>query len=165
MTRARSAWVPGSRSPWRRRRRRWPSVRLIAGGVLALAALPQMGDYALSLRPMQGDCRVLQVIDGDTVVLDCPGEGSFRARLLGFDAPEVFSPACASEALRGALATQRLRALVWTGDEITVGLRGHDRFGRRLVDMVIDGESVANKMIVAGLARRYGGAAREGWCA
>jgi len=147
------------------RRRRWPGVRLIAGGVLALAALPQMGDYAMSLRPMQGDCRVLQVIDGDTVLLDCAGEGSFRARLLGFDTPEVFSPACAGEALKGALATQKLRALVWSAEEIAVGLRGTDRYGRRLVDMVLDGESVANAMIAAGLARPYAGAARQGWCA
>jgi endonuclease YncB( thermonuclease family) len=139
-------------------------VRLIAGGILALAALPQAGDWVASLRPMQGDCRVLQVIDGDTVMLDCAGEGAFRARLLGYDAPEVFSPSCASEALRGALATQKLRALVWGAETITVGLRGHDRYGRQLVDMVIDGESVSNMMIAAGLARPYAGAARQGWC-
>ncbi len=83
----------------------------------------------MSLRPVAG-CRVTQVIDGDTVALACPGEDAGRVRLTGFDTPEVFSPQCASEALAGALATQKLRSLVWTGGEIGAIFRGYDRYGR-----------------------------------
>ena len=165
--RARAAGAPPRRAPRRarhRRRRSWAGRLKLAGlGVVALVALPQLGDYAMSLRPVVG-CRVTQVIDGDTVALGCPGEPAGRVRLLGFDTPEVFSPGCASEALAGALATQKLRGLVWTGGEIEAIFRGHDRYGRRLAELSIDGTSVAQSMIASGHARPYGGAARGGWC-
>ena len=39
-------------------------------------------------------CRVTYVVDGDTVHLACPETGEVKARLLGFDTPEVYSPGC-----------------------------------------------------------------------
>lgn len=163
---ARPARRRATRSSRRARRRRWSwagRLKALAFGALALAALPQAGDYAMSLRPVAG-CRVTQVIDGDTVALACPGEAPGRVRLLGFDTPEVFSPGCAAEALAGALATQKLRSLVWTGGRIEAIFRGHDRYGRRLAELQIDGTGVAQTMIASGHARPYDGAARDGWC-
>jgi len=147
----------GGRARWVRR------LRLAGLGVAALVALPQVGDYLMSLRTVEG-CRVTQVIDGDTVRLACPDGEAGRVRLIGFDTPEIFSPQCAREALAGALATQKLRSIVWGADEIGVIFRGHDRYGRRLAEMSVDGESVAALMTTTGHARPYGGRARASWC-
>ena len=167
MTRAKAAPARRRRAPARRRRRfGWPrrgAIHWTALGIAAVLAAPQIGDYAMSLRPVAG-CRVTQVIDGDTVQLVCPGTETARARLYGFDAPEVFSPQCASEAFAGMLATQKLRSLVWGADEIEALYRGYDRYGRRLAELSVDGTSVAQLMVASGHARPYGGERREGWC-
>src|SRR5690606_10752076 len=91
---------PASRSTVRRRARgrRWRvprALRWLAIGVGALALLPPMSDFLLGLRPVVSGCRVVHVVDGDTVDFSCPGEGVIRARITGFDAPELYSPQCA----------------------------------------------------------------------
>src|SRR4051812_44090057 len=66
------------------------------------------------------------VVDGDTLWLK-----RTKIRLERIDAPEVSHPACAAEAARGALAGQRLLALLnaggWKAEE-----HGRDIYGRRL---------------------------------
>jgi endonuclease YncB( thermonuclease family) len=110
------------------------------------------------------DCRVLRVVDGDTVELDCAGEGFLRARLLGFDTPEVFSPGCASELALGNAATRALERRIAASAEMRVELRGSDHHGRRLARLALDGEDVARPMIADGLARPYHGGRRRSWC-
>jgi endonuclease YncB( thermonuclease family) len=50
---------------------------------------------------------LVRVIDGDTIDLD-----GHRVRLVGFNAPETWTPACAAEAKAGNRAKARLRDLV-----------------------------------------------------
>jgi hypothetical protein len=77
--------------------------KLAVMGLLALGGLPQVADAISGWRtaPTEG-CRVVSVIDGDTVSMWCPGTGAERARLTGFDAPELFSPQCPAEAAKAA---------------------------------------------------------------
>ncbi|MFN3938545.1 MAG: thermonuclease family protein [Gemmobacter sp.] len=147
-------------------------LRLVMGiAALALAAvsLPQFADVARSISrpvPEQGSgCRVLSVIDGDTVTLWCPGTGAQRARLTGFDTPEVFSPGCTAEWRRGVQAAWALRRMLWAADEVRVVRGGTDRYGRTLAAVFLDGEPVARRMIAEGHARPYSGGPRAGWCA
>jgi hypothetical protein len=98
------------------------------------------------------------VIDGDTFVM-----GGQKIRIIGIDAPETHPPRCADEARLGAVATQKLRELLGSG---TVTLSGddRDRYGRELRNVQVRGRDVAEMMIGAGLARRYAGGPRQGWC-
>lgn len=170
----------------RPRRRRggspWATVGLVA--LLALAAvggrqgylpldvgelLPTLGAgqpirAAIAVSRGRADCRLARMIDGDTVDLDCPGEGFLRTRLLGFDTPEVSSPGCASELSLGNAATRALRRRISASAEMRVDFSGSDHYGRRLARLSLDGQDVAQPMIVDGLARPYHGGVRRSWC-
>ena len=120
-------------------------------------------NIAFGAKGVEG-CRVLRVIDGDTVTLCCPEIGVERARLTGFDAPELSSPQCASEYAQAVAATWYLRRLLAGGQVLTVQHGQMDRYARRLATLSIDGVPVARSMIAAGHGRPYGGAQRRGWC-
>ncbi len=119
---------------------------------------------AINVRAERTDCQVARVIDGDTIDLDCAGEGLVRTRLMGFDTPEVFSPKCDAELALGNAATQALQHRVDGSREVLVAFRGTDRYGRRLARLSLDGTDVAQPLIAAGLARPYEGGRRDGWC-
>jgi micrococcal nuclease len=112
----------------------------------------------------EGDCRIVAVIDGDTVTMACADLGVFRARLLGLDTPEKYSPRCAAELVAAEEATWALRGLLLQAGKVAVTLDGVDRYGRRLARLEVDGEDVATRMIRDGHARRYGGGLRGTWC-
>lgn len=100
----------------------------------------------------------LVIVDGDTITLE--GE---RIRLMGFDAPETYRAQCASEFERGQAAKKRLTELL-AGRALDVRRCCHDRYGRTLAHVLVDGRDVAEVMIGEGLARSYNGGRRNGWC-
>ena len=105
------------------RRLAWSTGRTAAVLALAFAAV-KASDLAMGFRPAHADCRVLQVVDGDTLDLHCPGQGFVRARLTGFDTPELFSPGCASEAAAALAAQFHLRRTLWGAERFEVRLAG-----------------------------------------
>jgi micrococcal nuclease len=106
-----------------------------------------------------GASRLNCVVDGDTIRM-----GGVKIRLADIDAPEVFSPKCASEAARGRRATQRLLELMNAGPfQLVSGSRDEDRYGRKLRTVERGGRSVGATLVAEGLARRWDGA-RRGWC-
>jgi micrococcal nuclease len=100
----------------------------------------------------------IYVIDGDTFSM-----GGQRIRVAGIDAPETHPPLCMEEARLGLAATQKLRELLGSGT-VTVSGAGHDQYGRELRSVQAGGQDVGVAMISAGLARRYDGKKRQGWC-
>ena len=130
-----------------------------------VVAVPPVADLVLGLRPKVDGCRVLHVVDGDTVDFRCPGDGLVRARLTGFDTPELYEPRCSSEALAALAAQGYLRWTLARADRLQVVLGGTDRYDRRLVEVFVDGDRLADRMVASGPARAYGGGARAGWCA
>lgn len=147
----------------RRRRPFWPKWVFFA--VIAVIVLPGLADIANGFVKPGNGCRVVQVIDGDTVGLYCPERGTQRARLTGYDTPEIFSPKCPSEWLRGMAAFYYLRWQIWTAWKIAPVITGRDRYDRLLVKLWLDGENIAARMIAAEYARAYAGGQRAGWCA
>ncbi len=136
-----------------------------AGGLLLLPLAADAVNAAL--RPVRGEggaCRVLSVIDGDTVSLWCAGDAPERARLTGFDTPEMYSPDCLPEYVAAQKAAWALRGMIFKAGEIRVTPLGRDRYERRLIGMEIDGVPVRDRMINAGHARPYDGGRRAGWC-
>jgi micrococcal nuclease len=142
------------------------AVVVVAGALLF--AVPVVTDAVVAVaKPLQsadGPCRVLRVVDGDTVTIWCATTGTERARLMGFDAPELFSPGCAAELLAAQQAKWALRGMILRADRLRMSRGGVDRYRRRLVTMWVDGQPLATRMVQARYARDYGGGERHGWC-
>ena len=117
---------------------------------------PTTGTFTLCAGARRRDC----VVDGDTIWVD-----GIKIRLEDIDAPEVFSPKCASELARGNRATERLLALINQGpfDLVRTGTRDRDRYGRKLRTLTRAGHSLGATLIAEGLARPWDGA-RHPWC-
>jgi len=134
-----------------------------AGGIaLLLAALALVDRAGLLGRPQRSDrqrydgktFRVVHVVDGDTLDIDCP-DGSrpkTRVRLLGVDTPETVKPDAPVQHF-GPEATTFVRRQV-LGKLVTIALpepRTRDRYGR-LVGYVIlpDGRNLSELIIAEG---------------
>ena len=98
------------------------------------------------------------VVDGDTI-----RTGDRRIRLVDLDAPERGDGAkCARERRLGELAAGALSGLL-TGGRVSYTIEGKDRYERGLWRLSVNGEPVADRMIAAGHAVRYGDG-RPDWC-
>jgi endonuclease YncB( thermonuclease family) len=103
---------------------------------------------------------LIYVIDGDTI--DAKGD---RFRLVGFDTPETYRPQCDYELALGRAATSRLRNLLEDAQRVDlVVLPGRDRYDRGLARLIVQQVDVADTLVSEGLARRYNGGKRSGWC-
>lgn len=99
------------------------------------------------------------VTDGDTIHVEGEINGT---RLVGYNAPEVFSPRCTFEKELGDRATDRLKELVAAGPvELTrvscacePGTEGTDRcnYGRSCAVLYAGGRNVSNILVGEGLA-------------
>jgi endonuclease YncB( thermonuclease family) len=105
------------------------------------------------------------VIDGDTFKL-----GQRKIRIIGIDTPEVDAQ-CPAEAAKAEASTAELQRLLNQGPFRMTGRIGDqkDRYGRDLRALTRirpDGteQSIAEDMRASGLARRYLGGFRGGWC-
>lgn len=106
------------------------------------------------------------VTDGDTIKL-----GTRKIRIVGIDAPEM-EGRCTYERVLAEQASERMRSWVNAGPFEMVGRVDEptDRYGRdlRTLRRQLPGgagtEYAAEVMREAGLARRYSGGWRDGWC-
>ena len=91
--------------------------------------------------------RVVSVHDGDTVrVLDAANV-QHKVRLQGIDAPEIGQPF-------GTKSRDHLAALA-KGKMVTVHEHGHDKYGRTLGRIEIEGEDVNQTMVADGMAWHF----------
>lgn len=140
-------------------------IGLLVGGLVLVPTIADLINAAM--KPVvsdQGDCRIIRVVDGDTVSLICPVDGMVSARILGFDTPEKYAPRCLAEFMAAERASWALRTMIQKADRITLAHDGTDQYGRVLVRMELDGVDVARSMIRAGHARQYSGGLRGTWC-
>lgn len=106
------------------------------------------------------------VVDGDTFRL-----GDRSVRIIGIDTPETHPARCPEEAQLGEAATLKLKELLNQGpfEMVAPIYRDHDMYGRDLrVIRRLRGEggyqSIGDDMRKSGLARRYMGGFKVGWC-
>ena len=101
------------------------------------------------------------VVDGDTLKL-----GKRKIRIIGIDAPETHPARCADEARLGEQATARLQELLNQGPfQMVAPVYGkQDRYGRDLRSIRRGAQSIADDMRESGLAHRYLGGFKQGWC-
>lgn len=115
--------------------------------------------------------KVNRVIDGDTVeiavgFLPDPLPPKLSIRVLGIDTPEKAPRAkCEAEATKAKEASAFTRDAVRNAREIDVQMTEWDKYGGRVLGHVIlDGQSLSDMLIRAGLARPYHGEAKSSWC-
>jgi len=114
--------------------------------------------------------QVVGIKDGDTLAVVLPALPAtlnpIGVRLRGVDTPEGGGRAkCASERALAARATKFTRQAVTAAASIEFGDPSWDKYGGRIdADVWIDGKRLADQLIAVGLARRYDGGKRAGWC-
>jgi micrococcal nuclease len=91
--------------------------------------------------------RVVTVHDGDTVWCLDDDKVRHKVRLFGIDAPEIGQPF-------GTKSRDRLAELI-KGREVEVEGHGHDRYGRPLARLEIDGQDVDRQMVLDGMAWHF----------
>ena len=135
------------------------------GGLVLVPTIADLVNAAMkSVDSDEGSCRIVRVVDGDTLSLICPEDGMVGARLLGFDTPEKYAPKCLAEFVAAEKAGWHLRALIQKADRLELRHQGTDPYGRALVQLELDGVDVARTMIRDGHARQYSGGLRGSWC-
>ena len=111
---------------------------------------------------------VLRVIDGDTFearVRLWPGlDITTRVRLRGIDAPELRAR-CDDERAQAEAARDALRTILDQG-EVRIAKVALDKYGGRVIADVFTRTTpdVSAALLETGVARRYGGGRRSGWC-
>lgn len=111
---------------------------------------------------------VSRVVDGDTFEARVdlwPGlVVTTRVRLRGVDAPEL-KARCEDERTKAEAARETLRTILDQG-EVGISRVTLDKYGGRVVADVSTQATpdVAAALLEAGVARRYGGGHRDGWC-
>jgi len=114
--------------------------------------------------------QVIGIKDGDTLTVTLPGLppalNPVAVRLRSVDAPESGGRArCASERTLAERATRFTRQAIAAASRIEFEQPSWDKYGGRIdADVRVDGKLLSEQLIAAGLARRYDGGRRAGWC-
>jgi endonuclease YncB( thermonuclease family) len=117
------------------------------------------------------DAEITRVIDGDTVAfrapfLPDPLKKELSIRVFGVDTPEKGHRAqCPSEAQRGEAASAFTKQAVAQATQRQIILMDWDKYGGRVLgDVILNGQSLRQMLIVNGHAREYYGEAKTSWC-
>lgn len=137
--------------------------RVIVLGGLAAVGWLYLAQTADRLDAALEGCRVTGVEDAETLTLTCEGEGEVQARIAGIDVPDYHSPDCEAEMAHGALAVDRLRALM-AEDLPELSRVGGYTVKTLRIRLSVDGEDVAGRLIREGLAVEKTDGAEVNWC-
>jgi micrococcal nuclease len=117
------------------------------------------------------DAEITRVIDGDTVAfrapfLPDPLKKELSIRVFGVDTPEKGHRAqCESENARGQAATAFTKNAIAQAAQRQIILMDWDKYGGRVLgDVILNGQSLRQMLIVNGHAREYYGEAKTSWC-
>lgn len=128
---------------------------------VAVAATPDRTRYAW---------QVVGIKDGDTLTVNLPGLPAplnpVAVRVRSVDTPESGGRArCARERRLAERATHFTRQAIARAGRIEFASVSWDKYGGRVdADVWVDGRLLSEQLIAAGLARRYDGGKRLGWC-
>lgn len=139
--------------------------------LLSLLVLPAMVFAQKQPQGVTYQAQILQVKDGDTVViaapfLPAPLKPELAVRIYGVDTPEKgFRAQCPAEDARGQAATEFTKKAVASTNNRQVIIYGWDKFGGRILgDIILNGYSLRAALIQNGFAREYYGDAKQSWC-
>jgi len=124
--------------------------------------------YAESYGDYQGAI-YLQNYDGDTIRFDLPGYppiagDDIRVRVNGIDTPEIKGK-CEKESYDAKQAKEMVADILKDAEQIVLRNMERGKYFRIAADVIVDGESLGDMLIEAGMAVRYdGGKKTHKWC-
>lgn len=115
--------------------------------------------------------KITRVVDGDTVEFEAkflPVElgDKMKLRIKGVDTPEKAPRAqCQQEAAKALLASAFTRDFIKSGKVVTITITNWDKYGGRVLgDVLVDGRSLKDSLILLGHAYAYNGGTKRSWC-
>jgi micrococcal nuclease len=124
-------------------------------------AKQRFGDYAGAI--------YIRNYDGDTVTFNLPGlhpiiGKKINIRVNGIDTPEIKGK-CEKETYNAQQAQQMVADILKGSVQITLKNMERGKYFRIAADVIVDGESLADVLVEAGMAVRYGGGKKtHKWC-
>jgi micrococcal nuclease len=97
--------------------------------------------------------RVVQVLDGDTIVVRRAGATAETIRLLGVDTPETHHPTKAVQCYGPEAAAHTTSRLFGRVVRLEDDVERHDVYGRRLAYVYLDGRNFERELLQQGYAR------------
>jgi micrococcal nuclease len=111
----------------------------------------------------------LKNYDGDTVRFNLPGYppivgNDIRVRVNGIDTPEIKGK-CEKEKYEAQQARDMVTDILKDAKKITLNNMKRGKYFRIAADIIVDGESLADLLVEAGMAVKYdGGKKKKVWC-
>ena len=136
--------------------------------LLSLLLCNALHSYAESYGDYQGAI-YLQNYDGDTIRFDLPkyppiAGDDIRVRVNGIDTPEIKGK-CEKEKYDAKQAQQMVADILKDAEQIVLRNMERGKYFRIAADVIVDGESLGDMLIEAGVAVRYsGGKKTHKWC-
>ncbi|KMP11205.1 nuclease [Candidatus Nitromaritima sp. SCGC AAA799-A02] len=127
----------------------------------ALAHAKSFGDY-------EGAAYVRNY-DGDTITFNLPGlhpiiGEKISIRVNGIDTPEIRGK-CEKEKYDAQQARDMVADILKDAEKITLKNMKRGKYFRIAADVIVDGENLADILIEAGMADKYGGGKKtKHWC-
>jgi micrococcal nuclease len=97
--------------------------------------------------------RVVQVLDGDTIVVKRAGGADETIRMLGVDTPETHHPRKPVQCYGPEAAAYTTRRLFGAVVRLEDDVERHDVYGRRLAYVYLDGANFERELLREGYAR------------
>lgn len=135
---------------------------------LPLLLFTSLHSYAKSYGDYQGAV-YLQNYDGDTIRFDLPGYppiagDDIRVRVNGIDTPEI-NGKCEKEKYDAQQARDMVSDILKEAERINLKNMKRGKYFSIAADVIVDGESLAEILIEAGMAIKYdGGKKIHKWC-
>ena len=134
-------------------------MKKLAFLILPFLLLPSYS-FAKSFGDYQGAI-YLQNYDGDTIRFDLPGYppiagDDIRVRVNGIDTPEIKGK-CEKESYDAKQAKEMVADILKDAEQIVLRNMERGKYFRIAADVIVDGESLGDMLIEAGMAVRYDG--------
>jgi micrococcal nuclease len=129
------------------------SARTVVAAVVVTAASTGgwwLGEQRHDAAPR---ARVIDVIDGDTIVVGFADGSTDTIRLLGVDTPETHHPTKPVGCYGPEASAFTARALTGRVVELESDVETRDIYGRRLAYVIVDGERFNDELLRRGYAR------------
>lgn len=132
---------------------RSPRAGIVAVLAATLAGAPAAGWWLGGTAPRPTTATVVEVLDGDTVVVRLAGGSTDTVRVLGVDTPETRHPSRPVECYGPEASAYTTRRLLGRVVELRADVEDRDRYGRRLAHVVVDGARLGDDLLREGYAR------------